>query len=87
VKFVGSLNYEKWVLVFFPSLKRRVCRDINKKFPFRSGAAGVVNSAKVLKTHSETFRRADHPVRAFFGTDPILLMARPPLLFKEGNVP
>jgi hypothetical protein len=45
----------------FPSLKRRGGRDINKKFPFRSEAAGVVSSAKALKMHSETFRRTDHP--------------------------
>src|SRR5881397_3714055 len=30
--------------------------------------------------------RTDHPVRDKIGTDPFLLMSRPPLLCEEGNV-
>src|SRR5437870_3143170 len=69
----------------FPSLKRRGGRDINKKFPFRSEAARVVSSAKVLKTHSETFRRADHPGCAISVASRLFISAHPPLLFKEGK--
>src|SRR5436853_7510954 len=50
---------EKWLLAFFPSLKRRGGRDINKKFPFRSEAVGVVSSAKhfaELTTPAAPFR-------------------------------
>src|SRR3989442_8476926 len=70
---------------FVPSLKRRGGRDINKKFPFRSEAAGVVSSAKGLKTHSETFRRADHPGCAISVASRLFVSAQPPLLFKEGK--
>src|SRR6266581_4785033 len=70
---------------FFPSLKRRGARDINKKFPFRSEAAGVVSSAKGLKTHSDTFRRADHPGCAISVASRLFVSAQPPLLFKEGK--
>src|SRR5437867_11028924 len=73
------------VLGFFPSLKRRGGRDINKKFPFRSEAAGVVSSARVLKRHSETFRRADHPAAPFQWLRVFLLVRSHPLLFKEGK--
>ena len=60
-------------------------RDINKKFPFRSEAAGVVSSAKGLKTHSDTFRRADHPGCAISVASRLFVSAQPPLLFKEGK--
>src|SRR5437773_8509611 len=41
----------------------------------------------VSQTHSEASLVSDHPVRAFFRNGSILLMARPPLLCKEGNAP
>jgi len=41
----------------------------------------------VAQTHSEASLVSDHPVRAFFRNGSILLMARPPLLCKEGNAP
>jgi len=41
---------------------------------------------KCFKTHSETSLASDHPVRAFSERDHFL-MARPPLLGKEGNMP
>src|SRR3989442_6041965 len=70
---------------FVPSLKRRGGRDINKKFPFRSEAAGVVSSAKGLKTHSETSRRTDHPGCAISVASRLFVRAQRPLLFKEGK--
>jgi hypothetical protein len=76
---------EKSVLGVFPSLKRRGGRDINKKFPFRRDAAGVVSSAKVLKMHSEAFRRTDHPGCAISVASRLFVSAQPPLLFKEGK--
>jgi hypothetical protein len=72
-------------LTCFPSLKRRGGRDINKKVPFRGEAAGVVSSVKVLKTHSETSRRTDHPGYAISVASRLLVSAQPPLLFKEGK--
>src|SRR5207253_7483134 len=71
----------------FPSLKRRGSRDINKKLPFRSEAAGVVSSAEVLKMHSETFRLTDRPGCAISVASRLFISAQPPLLFKEGNLP
>ena len=41
---------------------------------------------KCFKTHSETSLASDHPVRAFSERDHFL-MARPPLLCKQGNMP
>ena len=72
--------------ILFPSLKRRGGRDINKKLPFRSEAAGVVSSAEVLKMHSETFRLTDHPGCAISVASRLFISAHP-LLFKEGNLP
>src|SRR5437867_11847366 len=69
----------------FPSLKRRGGRDINKKFPFRSEAAGVVSSAKVLKTHSETFRRTDHPGCAISVASRLFVNAQPSPPFQGGE--
>ena len=40
---------------------------------------------KCCKTHFETSLASDHPVRAFSERDHFL-MARPPLLCKEGNM-
>src|SRR6266403_2056904 len=40
---------------------------------------------KCFKTHSETSLASDHPVRAGSERDHFL-MARPPLLCKEGNI-
>src|SRR3954462_2261771 len=67
----------------FPSLKRRGGGGINKKTrSHRSGADGVGSSGEILRP--EQFRRTDTPGRAASELDHFL-MARPPLLFKEGN--
>jgi hypothetical protein len=45
----------------------------------------VVSSAKVLKMHSETFRRTDHPGCAISVASRLFVSAQPPLLYKEGK--
>jgi hypothetical protein len=49
----------------FPSLKRRGGRDINKKFPFRSEAAGVVSPAKALEMLPKHFAELTTPAAPF----------------------
>jgi hypothetical protein len=69
----------------FPLLEKEGWPRHQQKFPFRSEAAGVVSSAKVLRTHSETFRRTDHPGCAISVASRLFVNAQPPLLFKEGK--
>jgi hypothetical protein len=65
-------------------LKRRGGRDINKKFPFRSEAAGVVSSAK--SSGLKHFAEPTSPSAPFFGGFATsYYLAQPPLLFKEGK--
>jgi hypothetical protein len=69
----------------FPSLKRRGGCGIEKKSrSHRSAADGVVSSAKSLGLNDfAELTTPSAPIR----NGSILLMARPPLLFKEGNMP
>src|SRR6266850_8128042 len=70
----------------FPSLQRRGGCGINKKSakPTERRRRGG-RSHTMFRTHSEMGLVSDHPVRAF-SNGIIFLMARPPLLCKEGNV-
>ncbi len=68
----------------FPSLKRRGGCGINEKLQsHRSAADGVVSSATFSGLNN--FPKLTTPA-ALFRNGSISLMARPPLLFKEGNM-
>ena len=69
----------------FPSLQRRGGCGINQKSRSHPGAAdGVVAYRMRFGMHLEAGCVSDHPVRASLERDHFL-MARPPLLCKEGN--
>jgi hypothetical protein len=70
-------------LAHFPSLKRRGGCGINKKLrSHRSAAAGVVSSATYSRLYG--FAELTTPA-ALHRNGSILLIAQPPLLFKEGK--
>src|SRR6266513_3929799 len=73
-----------WNQAIFPSLKRRGGCSINQKVrSHRKAADGVVGSAR--SSGLNNFAELTTPA-ALFLNGSILLIAPPPLLFKEGNV-
>src|SRR5881227_3661675 len=73
--------------VRIPLLVRRDgCGIIKSREATEAPQTGWSLTRKCFKTHSETSLASDHPVRAFSERDHFL-MARPPLLGKEGNMP
>src|SRR5256885_16470934 len=81
------MNYQTVPSRRIPLLVRGGC-GFNKKLRSRRSRRrpGWSLTSKCFKTHSETSLASDHPVRAFAERDHFL-MARPPLLCKEGNMP
>src|SRR5712691_7284219 len=69
----------------FPLLEKEGWPRHQQKVPVpkRSGRGGQFG--EMLKTHSETFRRADHPGCAISVASRLFVSAQPPLLFKEGK--
>ncbi len=87
---ICSANCRRWSIRVnlefgaFPSLKRRCGYGINKKLrSHRSAADGVVSSANCLGLNNSA--ELTTPA-APFRNGSSLLIARPPLLFKEGNM-
>src|SRR5439155_3898520 len=94
-------GHSHWILqAHSPPCKGGVsAASIRKREATEVPQTGWSLTRHVSQTHSETSRVSDHPVRAFFRTDPFLLMARlllrlrpiglgaSRLLCKEGNAP
>src|SRR2546430_14149544 len=83
--FSERIHVSVWV--HSPPYKGVAAASIKSREATEEPQTGWSLRRHVSQTHSEASLVSDHPVRAFFRNGSILLMARPPLLSKEGNAP